>query len=301
MSTNLLVTGASGPLGQAIVEHLIQIQKSDSSFHIIAASRNLEKIDRFKSFGVELRKVDFLETSSLDIAFQGVDRLLLISTDVLGSRFTAHKNAIDAAVRSGVKHILYTSCAHPAIDRPLYDEHYLTEAYLTAATNVGFTILRNGLYQEVLLFSLPGSIAHGGQFYTAQGDGKRGYLSRNDLALANARAASDKFAGENARRLYELTTAEVFTGDEVASMASEVAEKPLKHVNITSEQLFERLCAFLPENTAAALAEIDAHTREGFDFGHTDHFEQLVGRRPHSLKDFFIAHQKELITPPTTH
>lgn len=298
MSVNLLVTGASGQLGQAIVEHLLEIQKTDSSFKIIAATRNVEKIERFKAQGVELRKADFADAASLDTAFKGVDRLILISTDSIGTRFTAHKTAIDAAVKAGVKHILYTSANHPAVDRPLYDEHFLTESYLAAATTVGFSILRNAIYQEILLGGLPAAFAHGGTYVTAQGEGKRGYISRNDEALAAAHAATDKFAGDSARRIYEISSAELLSGDDVAALAAEVAGKPLKHVSVPTEKLVEIFSGFLPKHFAVAFAEIDAHTREGFDAAYTDHFEQLVGRRPHGLKEFLVANKAALTAAP---
>lgn len=300
---NILVTGASGQLGQLIVQHLLDLQsKGDSpSFKIIAGTRNPAKIEsQFASHGVEIRKVDFNDASTLEAAFQGVDRLVLISTDAVGQRYATQKAAIDAAVKAGVTHIAYTSAGHPAVDRVLYDEHYLTESYLATGipASVGFSIFRNSLYQEVLLHSLPYGV-QSGVHISATGDGKRSYVSRSDEALALVHGITDKFAGNNARRIYEITSNQTFTSDELISLVSEVLGKPLKHSAVSNEKFIEVFTPFVGAFFSSILASMDTHTREGFASGVTNHFELLVGRNPHPLKEFLIANKEALLAPPT--
>lgn len=68
---------------------------------------------------MNVKEADFNQPEKLVSAFKGADRLLLISTDAIGSRVEQHKNAIQAAVSAGVKHIIYTSRPSPETSKAL--------------------------------------------------------------------------------------------------------------------------------------------------------------------------------------
>jgi len=99
MTSNLLVTGASGHLGQQVLESLLVAGETN----IIATTRNLDKLSNFANQGVTVRYANFDEPESLKTAFAGAERLLLISTDALGDpeqpnkRLNQHKTAIQVA------------------------------------------------------------------------------------------------------------------------------------------------------------------------------------------------------------
>jgi len=292
MVTSILVTGASGNLGKLIVEHLTTLPGFNKTFKVVAGSRTPEKLDALVAKGVEARKLDLEDVSGTEQALIGVDRLLLVSTDAFGKRFAAHKVAIDAAVKQGVKHIVYTSFGGASPDRPLYEEHFNTEAYLAAGTKIGFTLLRNGLYQEILLGALTSSLPHG-EWKTATGKNKRSYTSRNDLALASAIVVSS-VADENARVSHELTDDHVYSANEVVALVTEVTGLPLKHVEFTDDQLIAFYASFLPHHVAVALSHLDTHTRLGMDHVTTGELAKILGRAPLSLKDFLVAHKAAL-------
>src|SRR5215207_6152497 len=115
MSEIILVTGAAGQLGQRVIHHLIETYKVAPG-NIVAATRSPEKLSELEKKGVVTRKADFDDAAGLEKAFVGVDRLLIISTDALdtpGKRLAQHQGAVAAAVKSGVKHIAYTSMPAP--------------------------------------------------------------------------------------------------------------------------------------------------------------------------------------------
>ncbi|MEO7911055.1 MAG: NAD(P)H-binding protein, partial [Roseiflexaceae bacterium] len=114
----LLVTGASGQLGQRVIELLIEANAG----HIIAATRTPEKLAHLAARDVEVRQADFDDPSSLAAAFAGVERLLLISTDVVDGtdrRIVQHRNAVSAAAQAGVTHVVYTSLINPEPGSPI--------------------------------------------------------------------------------------------------------------------------------------------------------------------------------------
>ena len=106
----ILVTGASGQLGSLVIDHLL---KNTSAEQIAAIVRTRSKADGLLARGISVFEADYTKPKTLDSAFVGVDRLLLISSNELGGgRFPHHRNVIEAAKRAGVKLLAYTSLLH---------------------------------------------------------------------------------------------------------------------------------------------------------------------------------------------
>ncbi len=134
----LLVTGASGNLGKAVVAELRRL----GAKKVIAATRTPGKHQELAALGVDEREADFDRPETLQTAFQGVERLLLVSTDSLHApdvRIKQHRAAIQAAVGAGVEHIVYTSLpnAHPTEGPSIPDDHFWTEVALSRAGSTG--------------------------------------------------------------------------------------------------------------------------------------------------------------------
>ena len=164
---------------------------------MIAASRDPAKLADLAAKGAETRRADFDDPASLDAAFKGVDRLLIVSTDALGvpgMRQRQHKAAVAAAARAQVGHVVYTSMPNPEPGSliPFAPDHYGTEQALTKS-GLPHTILRVSWYAENLLRSLP-SILSTGKWYSSAGEGRVANVARDDVARAAA-AALIKDAG----------------------------------------------------------------------------------------------------------
>ena len=115
MTDTVLVTGASGQLGRLVIDTLLASGKLAPA-NIIATTRDVAKLASYADKGITVRAADFDDPASLDAAFAGAGKVLIISTDVLdqpGKRLAQHKAAVAAAARAGAKHILYTSMPPP--------------------------------------------------------------------------------------------------------------------------------------------------------------------------------------------
>src|SRR5579872_5536887 len=90
----VLVTGANGGLGSAVVTELIKLASADE---IAISVRDPDAAENFLAKGVRVRRGDFDDPASLDIAFEGAESILVISTRNLDNRarFIQQKNAID--------------------------------------------------------------------------------------------------------------------------------------------------------------------------------------------------------------
>lgn len=282
--SNLLVTGANGKLGRHVVQLLLDAGKD----HIIAASRDTAKLADLAAKGAETRTADFDDAASLAAAFKGADRVLIISTDALGSgeRLRQHLNAVKAATDAGAE-IVYTSMPKPEGSAVIFaPDHAGTEKAIIASGRP-YTFLRDAWYQENLLLSLPGAFASG-TLYTSAGEGKQAHVSHADVARSAAAALSKPSTNE----ILTLTGPELLTTKQIATLASEVTGKPLAVVDLTDEQLAGGMkAAGVPEVLIPMLVSFDTTTREGgFDILTSD-VEKLTGRKPETLRAFFEANK----------
>ena len=290
----LLVTGASGQLGGAVVRHLLDTLKIPAE-RLIVTSRSPKGLADLAARGVTLRAADFDQPGTLAAAFAGADRLLLVSTDALmepGKRLAQHRAAVQAAVDAGVKHVVYTSL--PSADTShvsFAPDHWGTEQALSASP-LTWTLLRNAWYFENLAYALPGALASGA-WATAAGEGRIAYIARDDLALAAAHALA---SGDTANRVLTLTGTQAYAARDIAGRVAALTGKPLSVVDITPEQHIEGLRAHgFPPVLAEVFASFDAATAAG-DLGEvTDDYRQLTGRSPTTL-DAWLPANLDLLT-----
>jgi len=127
----IAITGASGHLGRLVITALLQTVPAGQ---IVAAVRNPAKAQDLAALGVQVRQADYSQPATLASAFQGVSKLLLISSSEVGQRTPQHRAVIEAAQAAGVQLLAYTSLLH-AERSPLglAAEHVATEALIKAS------------------------------------------------------------------------------------------------------------------------------------------------------------------------
>lgn len=293
MSDTLLVTGASGKLGRLILDELLSSNRVAPE-NIIATSRETGKLSDYAAKGVTTRAADFDDPASLDAAFEGADRILILSTDALdmpGKRLRQHLAAVEAARKAGARHILYTSMPNPETSAVLFAPDHLGTENAIKRTGIAYTILRNGWYMENLFMALPHALSEG-KWYSAAGKGRLAHIARQDIARAAAAALS---SGSTQSATYTLTGEASHDTDEIAALASNVTGKPLEVVHITDDALAKGLAAAgLPGFLIPVVVSFDANTREGHIDMVTGDAKELSGQPLTSLADFLKANQAAL-------
>ncbi|MCO4239717.1 NAD(P)H-binding protein [Pseudarthrobacter raffinosi] len=253
----ILVTGASGHLATAVLEHL-----AESGAPAVGGTRN-------PAGNPELRQLDFDDAGTLNM--EGVETLVLISAgtaedDVVIDR---HTNAIAAAERGGVQHIVYTSLAGEGDHLGFALAHRWTERRLRNG-NVAWTVLRNGLYAELI-----------GQLLTPRegvitapfGRGGVAAVARQDLAEAASIVAQNPRL--HSGRTYNLVGNRAITAQDVAD------ELGVTYRPGTMEDLRQSLdaAALLPFQPSMLLS-IHSAAAHGFLEGTATDVARLLGREP---------------------
>lgn len=290
----LLVTGATGQLGRGVLHHLLTTY-GVAPTDIIAATRNPAALADLTAKGVEIRAADFDNPAALVQAFQGVDRVLIISTSELavpGKRLQQQSAAVAAAATAGVAHIVYTSMPNPANSLVTFAPDHLGTEKAIQASGVRYTILRNSWYTDNYLLSLPHVLATG-TWYTATGEGRTPNISRDDCARAAAAALANPPAGN---AILTLTGPESLTIAEVAAQVSAVTGKAITVQQVPNAAFAAGLeSAGLPPFLATALASADANTQAGnFDLL-TGDYQTLTGQAPQTVRAFLEAHKAALL------
>lgn len=275
----LFISGAGGKLGRLVIE---QLQARGFAGRIIAGTRKPDELD---IAGVEARKADFSDVAGFTAALEGVDRVLLISTDALGeARRAQHLNAVAAAKAAGVKRILYTSIPNPDPGNAIVmaADHYPTEQAIKAS-GIDYTILRTSWYAENLFGSLPQALKSG-KWFTSAGEGRISYVPRADIARAAAGALVSDLPGS---RVLTITGSEAHTIREVAALATEVTSKPIEVVDVSDADVTAgMLAAGLPQPVAELLTTFEVGYRQGALSMVTNAVEEFGGRKPQKLRDF---------------
>lgn len=267
----IVVTGASGQLGRLVIAELL---KSVAPAEIVAAVRTPAKVANLAAQGIGVRAADYTRPETLDAAFAGADKLLLISSSEIGQRAAQHRNAIDAAKRAGVGLIAYTSILH-ADTSPLAlaDEHKATEAMLKDS-GIPHVILRNGWYTENYLASVPPALQQGA-FIGSAGTGRIASAARADYAAA---AAAVLTGSGHAGQIYELAGDVAYTLTDLAAELSRQSGKAVAYADLAEADFKAALLgAGLPEGVAALLSDSDVGASKGglFDDGHA--LGRLIG------------------------
>ncbi|SFH63153.1 SDR family oxidoreductase [Pisciglobus halotolerans] len=274
---NLLVTGATGMLGEKVVQALMELVPAES---ISITARKPEKAAALKEKGVTVHQADYEDPLSLEEAFTGVDRLLLISSQGDDeTRIRQHQNVIQAAKTAAVSLLVYTSCTKAdSSTLPVAEVHRQTEASIRQS-GLPYVFLRNNWYIENEIDTVK-QVLNGGPVLTAAGDGRVGWLPRVDYAEAAAVVLAEN---KQPDKTYELSGIPYSYAD-MAKELSLILGKNVPVRNVDERTYREVLLANgTPEPFADFACEIQVATRKGDLEVHSHDLSQLINRPTISL------------------
>ncbi|MFB7719548.1 NAD(P)H-binding protein [Nocardia sp. NPDC056100] len=267
------VTGASGRLGRAVVDELLI--RGVPAERIVAIVRNPQETTDLSDSGVRVEYGDYDWRDTLTGALPGVNRLLLISSSSRQRRVRQHRSVIDAAVRTGVESIAYTSMVR-AQGNPtmLAEAHRGTEAMLRASP-IPWTMLRHDWYWENYTAGLDAVIARG-ELLGAAGAGRVSGAAIADYAAAAATVlTTDGHAGV----VYELGGDYALSGVQIAGCIAAVAHRPVAYRMLEPDAYAEALVETgLPRSVAAEAADNEIGIAAGWFDMRSGDLHRLIGR-----------------------
>ncbi|HEY0176178.1 MAG TPA: SDR family oxidoreductase [Pedobacter sp.] len=279
--SKILVTGATGHLGNAITESLLKKTNADRVNILV---RDPEKAAEFKAKGVNVLTGDYNDADSLVNAFKGIDKLYLVSGNDIPNRAGQHESIINAAKKAGVKHIVYSSfqrkedsedsaIAFVAVSH-IYTENLLKTSGLT------YTILRHALYTDMIPIFAGEHLLENKSIYLPAGSGKSAFALRADLAEAGANVLLDE-TGKYDNREIELTGPESLSWEQIAAIISEITGE---NITYTSPSVTEFTAALTNAGVPDEYIGIFAGFSKAIDDNEfeeaNDELGSLLGRQP---------------------
>ncbi|EKJ95901.1 hypothetical protein C241_10601 [Bradyrhizobium lupini HPC(L)] len=279
MAAIILVTGATGKLGQRVVSRLLQRQAE-----VRVLTRRREDAQKLWGDRVEIAEGNFSDRASLKAAARGADRVFLLSP--IGETLAAdQKTVIDAALSAGISRIVKISGSDWTIGNAARSisgaAHGEVEQYL-AASGIAHTVLRPNAWMQVALEPVAAALRKGEDVPARFGDAAVSFIDADDIAdvAVQALASSAPLVGP-----LVLTGREALTALEIARIAARILHRPVGVSHHATPVFPPHIGAF--EQTA--IGEFGELIREGFAASITDAIYHITGRQPRSVEDYLRA------------
>lgn len=279
----IAITAASGQLGAAIAR---QLSSQIGLDQVVAIARTPQNV---QIPGLEVRKGDYDSPTDFELALQGMDAVLIVSGNAKPDlRIQQHRNIIEAAQKNGLKKIVYTSIFGKNDGNafsPIVASNRQTEEDVRNS-GLDWAIGRNGIYIEPDLEYVE-TYRKEGEIVNCAGEGKCGYTSRAELAVAYSRLLlDDDLVGKTYNMLGPLTTQ-----NELAEAIGRHYGFPLTFRNVDPETYKKERQAALGEFMGTVIAGIYEGIRTGNNSGES-HMEYILKRPHHSLDEMIEAYRK---------
>ncbi len=294
----VIVTGATGQYGRAVTKILLDKIGPEN---LILVTRKPEQLADLAAQGAKVRKGDFDDPAGLPAAFDGGERMLLISTARVGKRVGQHGNAIDAAAKVGVRQIAYTSFIglHPENPALVTKDHRATEA-LMRASGVAWTALRDSQYSEAAAEVIAPMALRSGKWFASAAEGQIAMVSRQDC-VACAAAVLTTPGHDN--KAYDITGPELHSYRQICAMVSEISGRPVEYVLVDDEGMRAMFdAAGVPHEatddpvnadipwSSDDMVTFERAIREGHFAVLSDSVRRLTGRPATPLREVLLAH-----------
>lgn len=286
----ILVTGASGYVGGMALRCL-----SAMGCPVAAMARSPRKAQETVPAGVPIRIADYDDVASLKTSFDGVSSLLFVASDGDGRDVLRHHaNVIDAAAATGIKQVIFTSILDiEETSRFYYTPVYRDAERRLAESGLNYSILRCGLYSDLLLSHWIEPARATGELCLPLGQARVAPVSRKDVAAAAAAltVAADRNGQVNGQvngNVYELTGPKAYAFDEIADLANEVFGTRIRYVSCSPSDYLRRAWADMHDPWPHAFTTLCASIAEGRYARVSTDIADLLGRPAKDLREFLV-------------
>lgn len=281
----IVVTGATGQIGSEVVRQLAE--KGEKVRPLI---RDPKKAAPLSHENVMFVMGDLSDPKSLDAAFKGAKKLFLLSNGDPKQVELQH-NAIEAAKRAGIEHVVKLSAMGASKETPvnLGRWHAQTEEELKQS-GMKWTILQPHYFMQNMVM-MAGSIKGQGTLYAPLKDGKIAMVDVRDIAaMAVATLTEPGHEGQT----YVITGGEALSFEEAARQLGEATGKPVKYVDIPPEDARKAMLGMgMPEWMVNDMMALYGFFAAGHGAATTD-VVQKVGKAPPRTFAQFAKESAEL-------
>jgi len=265
----ILVTGASGTVGT----ELTRLLKAEG--HKVRTTTSKTPKDA-NSVHINLATGEGLRD-----AFEGVDKVFLLSPPGYADQYKMLSPMIQEAKRRGVKKVVLMTAmgANASENTPFRKAEIELEK-----SGLAYNIVRpNWFMQNFNTFWIQG-IREQGKILLPAGKAKTSFIDAKDISAVVAKLlTTDKFDNKD----FDITGPKALDHDEVAKEISAVTGKNITYQEIQPAELRKGLLAAgLPEDYTDFLLMILGFLREGYSARTTTSVKDILGREPRDFSQY---------------
>ncbi len=276
MSNKILVTGATGKVGSELVK--ILAAKGEK---VKAGVHHPDRVQGPEWEGIEIVPFDFADLSSVEAAFEGVDRLFLLTPGVTGAE--QENGLLELAKQAGIRHIAKLSAAGVEFS----DDNPLRQAELRIeASGIPYTHVRPTWFDQNFSTVQAQSI-RGGVLALPAGDGQVGFIDARDIAAVAAAALTEE---GHQNKAYIITGPELLNHAQAADYISKAIGREVKYIPITDEAFRGEVAPFMPPPMVEMLSGLYKSASAGQAAFTTPTVAEVLGRPPIRFEQFALDH-----------
>jgi len=220
MTGKILITGATGSVGAALVKRLQQMNTS-----IRVAGSNVETLHARFGDSVDAVAFDFLNNATFASTFEGVDKMFLMRPPQIANVQRDIFPALDTARAAGVQRVVFLSLI--GIERAKIVPHYKIEQYLVAS-GLDYTFLRCSFFMQNLNTTHRAEIKERSEIYVPAGSSRTSFIDVRDIAAVAARALTEP---GRTHKAYDLTGGEALDYWQAAEIISKELGRRITYRN----------------------------------------------------------------------
>ncbi len=284
---NILITGATGNIGQQVIRFL---NKVDTSNRIIAGVRNIEKAKNvFKdSSMLDFVHFDFEDTDSFDSALKGIDRIFLLRPPYISDVEKYFKPLIMKIKEKNINEIVFLSVQGAEKSKAI--PHHKIESLINKF-GLDFIFLRPSYFMQNLTSTLIGDIKTKREIILPSGKAKFNWIDIENIGELGA-ILLNKF-DDYKNQSFEITGLENENFKKVSSLINSAIENPITYRNVNPFKFFKiKKRDGMERGMIIVMILLHFLPRFQKEPRISDSYEQLTGKKPTDLKTF-IEREKE--------
>jgi len=281
MAETILVTGATGTVGSEVVRQL-----STKGETVKAAARSANDTTFEHLNGVQTVQLDLNSTSTFASAFDGVDKLFLL-TPFQSNMVDLTSNLVNKAKNANVKYIVKQSVMGADAEPGITPSRLHRQAEkIIEESEIPSTFLRPNFFMQNFVNFFSRTIKSQSAFYVPAGDAKVSFVDVRDIAAVAVQVLASN-DGKHEGKAYNITGGEALSYGQTAEILSKQLGKKVNYVNVSDEQARKGMKdAGADEWTINSMIELFEITRAGFASAISLVIEQITGNKPISFSQF---------------
>ena len=285
VETMILVTGASGKSGQAVINALTRRGHGQKGMAVRGFIRNEQSITLIKQLGAASVMVgDLTLRDDLVTACQGVETIYHICPNMYPDEFRLGRQLISAAKEAGVRRIVYHSVLHPQTESMPHHWQKLRVEELLFKSGLAYTIVQPAAYMQNVLASRDAIQRQGVYAIPYAATTRLGMVDLHDVAEAVAWVLTEP--GHDGAT-YELAGGEALDQAAVAAILADELARPVVAIPVDRREWATeaRTNGLGPYAIDTLLKMFEYYEAYGF-WGNPTLLTALLGRSPTTFRDF---------------